>query len=95
MKNVNTYTTLGSRGDLFFTFTSVQLDQAQTQSQQSGITDMYLKYGTYCKAFTTVMMHPSAVKVSMMNKSNVRIHHLIKWNNTTPMIINNKYKKDV
>ena len=92
-EDVNTYTSLGSRGDLFFTFTSVQLDQAQTQSQQSGITDMYLKYGTYCKAFTTVMMHPSAVKVSMMNTSNVRIHHLIKWNNTTPMILKSKYKK--
>lgn len=91
-EDVNTYSTLGSRGDLFFTFTSVQLDQKESQSQNSGITDMYLKYGTYCKSFTTVIMHPSGSRVSMMNSSNPRIHHLIKWNNTTPMIINEKYK---
>ena len=46
-EDVNTYTTLGSRGNLFFTFTSLQLDQKETQSQAGGITDMYLKYGTY------------------------------------------------
>jgi hypothetical protein len=92
-EDVNTYTTLGSRGDLFFTFTSIQLDQEQTQSQKSGITDMYLRYGTYCKAFTTVMMSPSSVKVSMLNTSNPRIHHSIRWINTVPQILNEKYKK--
>ena len=92
-EDVNTYTTLGSRGELFFTFTSLQLDQKQTQSQKGGITDMYLKFGTYCKAFTTVMMHPSGTKVSIMNTTNSRIHHSIKWINTTPMILDNKYKK--
>lgn len=92
-EDVNTYTSLGNRGNLFFTFTSVQLDQKETQTQGGGITDMYQKYGTYCKAFTTVMMHPSGVKVSMMNSSNPRIHHSIKWINTTPMIIDEKHKK--
>lgn len=92
-EDVNTYTTLASRGDLFFTFTSVQLDQKETQSQSGGITDMYLKFGTYCKAFTTTMMHPSSIKVSMMNTSNPRLHHSIRWKNTTPMIISSEYKK--
>jgi hypothetical protein len=93
-EDVNTYTTLSSRGKLFFTFTSVQLNQKQTQSQEGGITDMYLKFGTYCKGFTTVLMHPSGAKVSMMNSRNTpRIHHAISWKNTTPMIINEKYKK--
>jgi hypothetical protein len=91
-EDVNTYTTLGSRGDLFLTFTGIQLNQEQSQSQTGGITDMYLRYGTYCKAFTTTMMHPSGVKVSMMNTKNTRLHHLIKWVNTTPMIIEEKYK---
>jgi len=91
--DVNTYTTLGSRGDLFLTFTSVQLNQKETQSQERGLTDMYLKYGTYCKAFTTTMMHPSSVKVSMLNTTNNRIHHSIKWINTVPMILNERYKK--
>jgi hypothetical protein len=92
-EDVNTYTTLGSRGEIFFTFTNLQLDQKDTQSQKNGITDMYQKFGTYCKAFTTMMMHPSSVKVSMMNSSNPRIHHSIKWINTTPMILDNKHKK--
>jgi hypothetical protein len=94
-EDVNTYTTLGSRGFLFFTFTSVQLDQPETQSQKNGITDMYLRFGTYCKAFTTVMMHPSGAKVSMMNSTHQRIHHSIKWINTTPMILDEKYKKNI
>lgn len=92
-EDVNTYTTLGSRGEIFFTFTNIQLDQKDTQSQSSGITDMYSRYGTYLKAFTTVMNQPSSVKVSMMNSNNPRIHHSIKWINTTPMIIDNRHKK--
>jgi hypothetical protein len=92
-EDVNTYTTLGSRGEVFFTFTNLQLDQKDTQSQTSGITDMYQRFGTYCKAFTTMMMQPSSVKVSMMNSNNPRIHHSIKWVNTTPMILEERLKK--
>lgn len=92
-EDVNTYVTLGSRGDLFFTVPFVSLNQEPTQKQSGGITDMYLLYGTYCKAFTTVMMHPSSVKVMMMNTNNKRLHHCIKWPNTVPMIIDEKYKK--
>jgi len=92
-EDVNTYTTLGSRGSLFLTFTSLQLNQKPTQSQDSGITDMYLRYGTYCKAFTTVMMMPSSVRVSMMQSTNQRLHHSIKWKNTTPMIVDESFRK--
>lgn len=92
-EDVNTYTTLGSRGELFGTIPMISLTQSATQSQKSGITDMYNRFGTYCKSFTTVMMHPSSAKVSIMNTSNPRIHHSIKWINTTPMIIDEKYKK--
>lgn len=94
-EDVNTYTTLGSRGNIFATIPMISLTQTATQSNKSGITDMYLRYGTYCKAFTTVMMHPSGVKVSMMNTNNPRIHHSIKWINTTPMILDEKYKKSI
>jgi hypothetical protein len=94
-EDVNTYVTLGSRGVLFGTIPMISLVQTATQSQKSGITDMYLRYGTYCKAFTTVMMQPSSVKVSMMNTNNPRIHHLIKWQNTTPMIVAEEHKKPV
>ncbi len=40
-EDVNTYTTEGSRGKLFFTIPFVSLTQTATQSQRSGITDMY------------------------------------------------------
>lgn len=92
-EDVNTYTTLGSRGDIFFTFTNLQLDQKDTQSNDGGMTDEYALTGTYVKSMHTVIMHPSGAKASMMNSNNKRIHHSISWNNTTPMIINEKYKK--
>ncbi len=91
-EDVNTYTTLGSRGVLFGMIPSVSLNQAATQSQSGGITDMYLKYGTYCKSFTTVMMQPSSVTVKMMQTKYTRLHHSIKWNNTVPCIISENHK---
>lgn len=92
-EDVNTYTTLGSRGELFLTIPVLAINQKDSQSQKGGITDMYLRFGTYCKAFTTTMMHPSGVRVSMMRANNPRLHHSISWKNTTPMIINKTYKK--
>jgi hypothetical protein len=94
-EDVNTYTSLGCRGNLFFTFTNIQLDQKDTQSNNGGMTNEYALTGTYIKSFHSVLMHPSGVLASMMNTSNPRIHHLIKWKNTTPMIIHEKYKKYV
>lgn len=92
-EDVNTYTTLGSRGNLFFTIPFISLTQKETQSQEGGISDMYLKYGTFCKSFTTVMNMPSSVKVTMMNTSHKRLHHKISWNNTVPKIISEDLKK--
>ena len=92
-EDVTTYVNLGSKGDIFFTFTNIQLDQKDTQGEKIGLTDMYKDNGTYVKSFFSVMYNPSNVKVSMMNSNNPRIHHSVKWINTTPMIIDNKYKK--
>jgi hypothetical protein len=92
-EDVNTYTTLGSRGKLFFTFTNINLSQGDTQKSSGGMTDTYNISGTYIKSFHTVMMHPSGAKISMMNSKFPRIHHSINWNATTPMIINQKFKK--
>lgn len=92
-EDVNTYTSKGGRGDLFLTVPFVSITQTATQSNKSGITDMYLRFGTYCKAFTTVMMQPSNVRVSMMNSKHQRIHHSIDWAVTVPKIINHKHKK--
>lgn len=92
-EDVNTYVTLGSRGLLFFTFTSAQLDQKESQQQDGGITGMYRRFGTYCKAFTTVMMMPAAVRVSMMQTSNPRIHHVVAWKRAVPLIVPERYRK--
>lgn len=92
-EDVNTFTSLGSRGSLFLTFTGLQLDQKDTQSQGGGITDMYKRFGTYCKAFTTVMMMPSAVMVSMMRSNNPRIHHAIDWGRCVPCIVPERFRK--
>ena len=92
-EDVNTYTSLGSRGNIFFTFTNLQLDQKDTQSNNGGMTDEYALTGTYVKSFHSVLMQPSSVKVSMMNSNNPRLHHSIKWVNTVPMIINENFKK--
>lgn len=91
--DVNTFITFGHRGQLFMTIPFASLTQVATQAQKSGMTDMYLLLGTYCKAFTTVMMHPSSVRVSMLQSNHPRIHHSIKWVNTVPVIIDEKYKK--
>lgn len=93
-EDVNTYTTAGSRGGLFLTIPFVSVNQTASQSQKGGITDMYLRYGTYCKAFTTAMMMPSSVKVSMMNSSNPRLHHSIDWQRTAPCILRESVKRN-
>jgi len=92
-EDVNTYTTLASRGLLFYTIPFVAINQKDTQKQKGGMSDIYLTNGTYIKSFTTVMMQPSSVKVSMMNARHKRLHHSIKWINTVPCIIREDYKK--
>lgn len=92
-EDVNTYTTLGSRGNLFFTVPLISLTQKATQSQKGGITDMYLKFGTYAKGFTTVMMMPSCVKVAMMGDKHKRLHHHIAWRHCVPKILHESYCK--
>ena len=92
-EDVNTYTSLASRGNLFLTLPFIGLEQAATQSQQGGMTDIYNSSGTYVKSFHSVLMHPSSVTVSMMGFTSNRLHHRVKWINTTPMIISEKYKK--
>lgn len=86
-EDVNAYTTLGSRGILFMTIPCASIEQAATQSQKGGMTGQYEKSGTYVKSFSTVMMLPSAVKVSMMRSMHQRLHHTINWKVAVPCII--------
>ena len=94
-EDVNTYTTLGSRGELFLQIPYVALNQKQTQAGKGGMTDIYLSQGTYVKSFYTVMMMPSSVKVGLMGNTSEtqRLHHTIRWNNTVPKIVSESLKK--
>lgn len=92
-EDVNTYTCLGQRGDLFFTYTGVQLNQKQTQSNKGGMTDLYLDSGTWVKSFYTLIFSPSCTQIAMMGDKHKRIHHKVMWDNCTPKILNEMYKK--
>lgn len=94
-EDVNAYTVGGSRGDLFFTFTGLQLNQEQTQKQAGGMTEIYLRHGTYLKSFTSVMMHPSSIRVGMMGNAAPRLHHVINWGATVPRIVPECVRKAV
>lgn len=92
-EDVNMYTTLGSRGDLFFTSSMVSLQQTTTQQNEGGLTTIYLDSGTYVKSFYSVMCHPSGTRVYEMSTTNRRLHHRIKKGLTYPKIISEDYKK--
>lgn len=92
-EDVNVYTNGTRRGILFFTLTSIQLNQKETQTKSGGMTDIYLNSGTYIKSFYTVMYAPSCTKISTMGRFNQRLHHSINWNATAPCIIREEYKK--
>ena len=92
-EDVNTYTTLGSRGDLFLTVCRLMLTQKQTQANSGGMTDVYIDGGTYTKTFYTVMCMPSAVTVSIMGQSHLRMHHKIRWENCVPQILSERWRR--
>ena len=94
-EDVNAYVTLGSRGDLFLTLTTVALQQKQTQANAGGLTDIYKAFGTYVKSFYSVMYHPSSVKVAVLQSKFSRIHHRVKWKNSVPAILPEEYKKRI
>ena len=92
-EDVNAYCELGLRGHLFITVPRIRLEQRQTQSNEGGLTDIYLDMGTYVKSFYSVMYAPSCVKVTEMGVTNRRLHHVVKWRHSSPMIIAEEYRK--
>jgi hypothetical protein len=95
-EDVNTYTSKGRAGSLFFTVMQAMLRQKQTQSSSGGMTEMYLDSGTYVKSFYSVMFAPSCVKVGAMGDprgGNYRLHHVIDWETTAPRIVRQDVKK--
>lgn len=92
-EDVNAYVGLGRRGDIFFTYMPIQLNQLQTQSNAGGLTELYLDSGTYLKSYYTVMVAPSCVKINLMGSTNMRLHHRVDWNATAPKIVAERYRK--
>lgn len=92
-EDVNTYVRLGQVGKLFMTINLISIKQMQTQTNEGGMTDIYLENGTYIKSFYSVIYSPSSVKISRMGNKHRRIHHKIRWRNTTPYVIDEKFRK--
>lgn len=92
-EDVNTYTLLGSQGQLMMTITDLMLNQMQTQSNSGGMTDLYLDGGTYLKSFYTVLYMPSAVTVQPMGTSHKRLHHKVDWKHCVPLILDERHKR--
>ena len=92
-EDVNTYALMSLQGNLFFTIPLLAIQQKMTQSNANGMTDLYLDYGTYVKSFYSVLYCPSSVKITVMGANHRRIHHKVTWNNTAPVIVDEKYRK--
>jgi hypothetical protein len=92
--DVTTYVLHGMRGRLFFTTNQVNLNQLVTQSAPGGMTELYRDSGTYMKTFYTVMAQPSSVKIGVLRGQTAsRIHHMVAWKNTVPMILRETWRK--
>jgi len=94
--DVNTYVSLGVLGRVFLTIIQAQLNQANTQQNTGGLTDIYLAFGTYVKSFYTVMVQPSSVQISTLGDPRspaYRVHHKINSANTYPCILSPEHRK--
>lgn len=92
-EDVNTYTTTGNRGGLFFMINNIMITQETTQHNAGGMTELYLNAGTYVKSFYTVMYSPSAVKIGQIGPAHQRIHHFINWHHAVPCIVREDLRK--
>ena len=92
-EDVNVYTRDQQIGKILLTINHASIKQEQTQQREGGMTDLYLKAGTYVKSFYSILYSPSCVKLCKMGNRYKRIHHKILWNNAVPKILPEKYKK--
>ena len=91
--DVTTYVSGSTKGLLTFTIPFCSIEQVQTQKSTGGLTELYLKYGTYVKSFYSVMFQPSSVTVGWLQSSHKRIHHKVDSDKTYPKIIRESNKK--
>ena len=91
-EDVTTYVNLGTKGNLLVTSSKLRLQQQPSQSQEGGLTDLYLDYGTYVKSFMSIIYNPSCIKIREMGDFK-RLHHHVEWKFAVPLILNEKHKK--
>lgn len=92
-EDVNAYTHLGSQGHLFLTAPNIGIGQKTTQSNEGGMSGIYLDHGTYVKSFYTIMYSPSFVRIMLMGYRHLRLHHHISWRNAVPAILRETHQK--
>jgi len=74
--DVTTYYNLGLQGEIVLQIPALQIKQKMTQAQPGGLTEEYLRHGTYAKSMYTVLRWPAHCRVEY-SKSMGRIHHHI------------------
>lgn len=89
--DVNTFLYWGMRGRVFLTIFMVAIIQKLTQTNRGGMSEGYREHGTYWKSFSSVLVNPSAVRVSVMGVVEKRVHHNVLWEYAVPYILPFKY----
>ena len=92
-EDVNASVVHGARGKVFISNPIAAVAQGVTQKHAGGMTESYENSGTYVKSFYTVMMHPSAVKITAMQTERRRLHHTVHWDTAIPKIISADHRK--
>lgn len=92
-EDTTTYAMLGRQGVLFLTPLLFMCGQKETQSNEGGLSDIYIERGTYFKTFYSIIFAPSCVKVSTMGAGHSRIHHKVLSDFAYPKILNENVKK--
>lgn len=91
-EDVNTYMSLGHKGDIFLSIPEIALNQVQTQATAGGMSEAYLASGTYVKSFYTVMICPSFA-IATVTPAMQRLHHKISWKHAVPKILDDSFKR--
>lgn len=94
-EDTNFYIDDGAKYGITMQIHNIKVTQHQTQTNQGGLTDIYLESGTYVKSFYSVILAPSAVKVSLMMTKNKRPHHKINYNAICPKILRANTKNGI
>lgn len=92
-EDVNVYARSQQLGKVFMTPNIVTVNQAETQQQDGGLTEIYLAEGTYVKSFYSILYSPSCVDLIRMGDKHYRIHHRLSWRNAVPKIVAERFKK--